>query len=58
MIGRSHELENIDCGVGVRRQGVAQVGIEVGQAGAIDDQIEILLQAARGLGVEPEARTA
>ena len=56
VIGRSHELENIDGGVGVRRQGVPQVGIEVGQAGAIDNEIEVLLQAARDLGVESEAR--
>src|SRR4029077_2054858 len=56
VIGRSHELENIYGGVRIRRQGVPQVGIEVGQARAINNEIKVLLQAACRLGVESQAR--
>ena len=55
MIRRSHEFENIDGSIRVGRQCVAQVGIEVGQARTVNDQIQVLLQMARRLGAESEA---
>jgi hypothetical protein len=32
MVGAADELDDIHCGVGVRREGIAQVGIEVREA--------------------------
>ena len=40
MIAFSEEVEEIKCGVDVGGDGVAKVGIEIGEAGAVDDQVE------------------
>src|SRR5579864_1099082 len=46
VVGATDKFENVEGCVGVRCKSVAKVGIEIGEAGAIDDQIEILLQGA------------
>src|ERR1051325_1471175 len=40
MVGRSNEIEEMFGGFDVRRNGLAQVGVEVGQARAIYDQVQ------------------
>src|SRR5215469_623332 len=49
MVRTAHELENIDRSIDVCGKGIAQIGIEVGQAGAVDDEVKIPLQASRHL---------
>src|SRR5580692_3372485 len=56
MIRGSYELENIDRGIRVGRNRVAQVRIEIRQPRAVDDQIQILLQTASRLAIESEPR--
>src|SRR5215467_1137933 len=49
MVGTAHELENMDRSVDIGGKGIAQIGIEVGQAGAVDDEIKVPLQVSRHL---------
>ena len=46
MIRRANEFENVDRGIGIGGESVAQVGIKICQAGTIDNEVEILLQTA------------
>src|SRR6266571_159834 len=48
MVGAAHEFENIDSRIGIGRESVAQIGIKVRQAGAVNDQVETFLQIAGG----------
>ena len=56
VIRRSYELKDIDRSVRISREGVAQVGIEIRQARAVNNQIQVLLQMAGNLGAESKPR--
>ena len=49
MIRVPHEVQNVHSRVDVRGQSIAQIGIEVGQSGAIDDEVKVRLETLRDL---------
>src|SRR5260370_33232799 len=56
VIGGSDELEDVDGSVRVGSKGIAYIRIEVRQARAINNEVEVLLQPARRFGAESKPR--
>src|SRR4030095_10013493 len=50
------EIDQVKCAVNVDRQRLAQVGVEIGQAGAVDHQVEVGFHALERRGGDPKAR--
>ena len=55
VVACAEEFEDVGRGADVRRQRVAQVGIEIRQAGAVDDQIERAPSRRRTSGDRPRS---
>ena len=47
MIAAAGKFKNVERRVGICRERVPQVGIKVGQPGAVDNEVKILLQRSR-----------
>src|ERR1700719_3001898 len=58
MAALAHKVEDVRCGLDIRRERVAQVGIEVREARTIDDEIERAAQALTNFGGEAQMRLA
>src|SRR5262249_41244189 len=47
MIGGTNKLQNVCGSVNVGGERIAQIGIEIGEAGAVNDEVQLLLKAYR-----------
>src|SRR5947208_13558243 len=56
MVRTPHKLHHIHRRIYVRNQSLSQVGIEVGQPRAVDDQIELASQPPSNIGRNPQIR--
>ncbi len=54
VIRAPHKLKDIDGSIRVSNQCIAQIGVEVRQARAVDDEVEVSLQTARSLRTQSE----
>src|SRR5438270_9191975 len=57
VIRATNKVQNVYRSLGVGGERVAQIRIEIGQSRAVDDEIEILLEMAQGVGAESETRS-
>ena len=58
VVGPAHKIQDVHGGIDVGSQGIAQVGIKVGQAGAVDNQVQPAPQAGGNLRGQSEPRLA
>ena len=56
VVGLADKIQNVRHRAHVGRQGISQIGIEIGKAGAVNDQIQFLSQKFGRLRSQSQSR--